>query len=1236
MDVPAFDQRFELRRVLGSGAFGEVFEAFDRERSAVVALKRLRKVDAAALYHFKREFRSLTDLAHDNLVRLYELVSDGESWAFTMELIAGSPFHDYVRAGPHVRTFGDSSASDSSSDAHARREDDLSTRITRASVAVPALPAGVPAAPELGSTAFDEGRLRRSLTQLVRGVASVHAAGKLHCDLKPPNVLVEAGGRVVVLDFGVVAEIAAHDDALDEVGGTPAYMAPEYEGGQPPTPQSDWYSVGVMLYEVLTGMRPFSARGKGLTLLKRDVDAPAPGTRVAGLPRDLSELCVALLSRDPAARPTGDQILQQLGAATVQDVAAPIDTLLGRDAELAALRAAFDAGPRIVHLHAPSGLGKTALALHFVSTLPADTRILRGRCYESESVPYKAIDGIVDDLSRQLRRLPEYEARALAPPSAWALGRLFPVLQRVPGFTQSNAEGVVDALEVRRRGFAALRALLMALCAQGPLVLWIDDLQWGDADSLALLSSLFTPPNVPPMLLLLTARSEPGPHETWLQKLGESVVTTLELPALSAASAASLARRVLPEADVARAVRDAGGNPFLLTELARYSLTRSADRRLTVDDMIRARAAELPDAARHLLGLVCLSGRIRLDPARSASGLEGQMHDALDTLARVHLVKTAGLRRHDVLEPYHDRVRESVIASLSPAVRRDLHRALATALSAVRSPDAEELALHWAGAGDQEKAATYTLLAAEQAEAQLAFEHAAGLYTAALALGVSPARRAEIETRLGDALAKSGRGADAARAYLAAAARKDDHLERVELKRRAADQLVISGHIDQGIALAQEVLATFGMSFPATRRRALLALAWGRARVALRGLGFEERSERELAPEELVELEVCFQLSKGLSMIDTLGGAAFQTVTMLRTLRAGEPYRVARALATEAGYLSTEGTRTWPQTSRVIDKMNALAARVDRAESTGWAELTTAMALFLCGRFGESLAVCERCERTLRDRCTGMTWELDTLMYFKAQCHLMRGELRTLSQVLPALLEDAVRRGDRYAEAYLRSDNMFMVQLCADRPAAALDEVKRGVANWSHEAFYLQHHWMLTRQSEILLYRGEYDEALRLVNERWPALDRSYLLMVQMVDIEAHNVRARAALGAASVAPTAKAREALLKLAEKQARRMAKQKVWWGQGNATFTHASVAAARGHTDRALELLETAERIFTEGELALQAQVARRRRGELSGNAALVDEMNAWCVRESVQSPECMARMLAPGTWWVRPS
>src|SRR4051812_36635236 len=279
---------------MGAGGMGVVYQALDRERNQVVALKTLRDVDAAALVRFKREFRALADISHPNLVSLYELTSVGERLFFTMELVSGVGFLRWVRPGDALPSLDETA--ELSAELHSI------TDVTSPGKRTPSSREPVrKESPRAGT--LDIGRLRRALPQLAEGVAAIHERGLLHRVLKPPNVLVTGDGRVKILDFGLVTELDRENNTalVEGLAGTAAYMSPEQGARQPPSPASDWDAGGVILYGALPGRLPSLGGPTDVLMDKQRFEPPRAREIPPGVPADLDELCQELLRREPEA-----------------------------------------------------------------------------------------------------------------------------------------------------------------------------------------------------------------------------------------------------------------------------------------------------------------------------------------------------------------------------------------------------------------------------------------------------------------------------------------------------------------------------------------------------------------------------------------------------------------------------------------------------------------------------------------------------------------------------------------------------------------------------------------------------------------------------------------------------------------------------------------------------------------------------------------------------------------------
>jgi serine/threonine protein kinase len=1208
---------YDIQGELGRGGMGVVYRAFDRRRRQLVALKVMGRGSPDALYRFKKEFRTRADLTHPNLVNLYELVADAQNWFFTMELVDGETFLRYARHGLELpvvesppRTLEDAAALD---------------------------------------------RLRAALRQLASAIAALHEAGKLHRDLKPGNVLVNKTGRVVVLDFGLATEARqenSSDSTEGDLVGTVAYMAPEQAAGRRASPASDWYSVGVILYEALTGRRPFE--GTSYEIIQRKQDSDPPQLLVPSSAEDLATLCARLLRRDPSERPTGEEILRRLEAPSANPVSPPParqpeTSLVGRESHLAALASAFtevkQGKPAVVFLSGKSGVGKSALAQRFLDSLreQGDTVVLEGQCFEQESVPYKAFDGIVDMLSRLLGCMPPAEREAVVPRGVAALLRVFPVLRRA--IESGRGIEIPDPQELRRRAFAGLSELLGRLGDRRPLVLCIDDLQWGDADSAAVLTELLQPPDPPMLLFVLCYRSEEPEAIPFLRMLVDVRTQTgaavgwreLAVDPLSLNEARDLAVRLLGvnaagTSAVETIARESGGNPFFVHELARAASSGGAttDGGLSLQRVLLERIQRLPETARDLLAVISTAVRpIALEAAFRSVGPGSDALAALAELRSRRLVRSTGTVGEELVAPYHDRVRETVAAHLSPEEFRNVHRQLARTLEATGHEDPETLAVHFRGAGEAERAGHYFARAADAAAEALAFDQAARLYRQAFELRPVVGEEARLlRTKLGDALANGGRGAEAAEQYIAAASGtlRDTF---IELQCRAAQQYLLSGHVDEGISIATAVLREIGVGLPATPRQAILSLVACRLWLWLRGKRFRERPASSIAAKELDPIDVTWGFAIGLSAIDPIRGAYFQARNLLLALRAGEPYRVARSIALEAIHVATAGTPAATSTRRLLEIADSLAKSTSNWHATGLVSLGNGVAAYLQGRWRDGAVHCKAAESVFREQCVGTYWESNTARAFGLYCRIYLGELHELVAQCPSAVREAQERGDLYGVANVCSFVRPLTHMVVGEPETAFMELDDLAEKWSKERFHVQHANANYCRAQLHLYQGDGAEAVRIATGTVRSMTGSLLVRVQHMRFHTYDIHARACL--AYSLDSTNLPDALHQV-ERDASRLEREKRPDCQALALVIRAAVAWQRRQLESALRLLSQAIQQFEAVEMKAHAAAARRRLGQLVGGdkgRELIEAGDAWMTGQGVRNPVRMTRVYAPG-------
>jgi len=681
--------RYRVERLLGEGGMGKVWQVFDTITQQPCALKVLSQTldSDEALLQFKQEFWFMTRLRHPNIIAVHEYgVLAGQNPYFTMEIVPGQELAE-LKQVPIAQAW-------------------------------------------------------QILIQATKALGFIHSRSLVHADIKAENLRLTPAGQVKLMDFGLMQPLGRR--STGQLTGTVAYMPPEIPQRGMFTEASDFYSLGVVIYELLTGVQPFV----GTTLLdviKAHIHSePAPlHSFRKDIPAALEELVLRLLAKAPEARYANSaELLAAVAEASGLDTGASEEAektsylsshvLVARDAELRHLTQALEhlkqSQAQGVLIGAPAGVGKSRLLEEFkIQAQLAEIPFCQGICVEQGMRSYEPL---IQALSHAIPYTPPAMLLSHGPILAHLLPRFADQgVQPKAGFDPKNQKITL---------FETIVEWLQAIGRQRQLVLFVDDLHWADLATLELFNYCMRGLHQSAVLVLGSFRDDEvlGSSPLW-QTLEEQVASFLKLNPFSAEQMAELIQKmlrdvVMPTDFIPYFYGATSGNAFFIREMLRYLMEENLIKQFkgrwtipdnytewqlptSIGDTIKQRLRRLSAAAADLVEQVAVVGKRIALPLleRLFAGQEG-LFDALEELSERQFL----LREPDAFYFPHDRVRETLYTGLEPELRKDIHQSVGEWLE-TQGEAVSTLAYHFKNGRDRVKAMHYLMQAGEASSVRM-------------------------------------------------------------------------------------------------------------------------------------------------------------------------------------------------------------------------------------------------------------------------------------------------------------------------------------------------------------------------------------------------------------------------------------------------------------------------------------------------------------------------------------
>lgn len=1081
--------RYTLEKTLGTGTYGRVYSAWDALRSHRVALKVLRETSPAALLRFKHEFRALNESSHRNLVRIFKLGRDGGIWFIVMELIEGVPFimptlaEEYGSEERRKARETTITVTRSAPHPHPERS---SAPLPSDTQFTPLLPADV---------------ARDRLGQLCHGILALHRLNIVHCDLKPSNVMVTSTGRVVILDFGVskyTTHLAIHNQDDGTHAGTRPYMAPEIQQVDYAKPSFDWYATGMMLAELLTA---YPATILANTPYQDLANIFANAEQKHPEYQTLFALCARLLHPDPAKRADHFEVLSACYGADAEQLDVWQDTaseaFVGREQELGALHDAYETfvqgHPTTIIVEGETGMGKSSLCRAFLRDIMlSDTPpyVLLARCKSDELLGYRAFDEVVDGLAAVLRVMPADVREQLQPFCTPTLCALFPALETVYPALMNSSDDIEACPE---DALYALHTLLVKVAEQRRIVIWVDDVQHADPDSLRWIAGIFGPGSQPNVFLLLSQPPSNPTRDTPVDfhTLGYAVPRIVVRP-FSKQIAEAVTVRWLPKerradrALVQHIVTLSGGRPDSLRSMCNFSeQLQYLPKDATLEDLITLRIQALPPLELKLLCIIVLAMgpidfRLLL---RMAEATPVDVDLALHLLERKQLIRPASTIRDEQYEVWETAVQHGVLALVPESEQRAMHRRFAEiGTSDTATPMHPALLIgHLVHAQDFTRAQAYAQRLAYASERTGAWESAAQLYDLLFDIQRYQDKRPSIHLTLRaiECHTRTGRLKKAAD-LLAELAERSTKAEARSLHLRAAETYTLCGMFDK----AREQSKRSNQA--ASRRSArtpetpqILRILAPRTKIQWR-LHNLDPCTLETTPldETNAALRSTYRVPGiHVGMSDGPLGLEFALRDLELALDLNRRLPIARALASFCSLLAGSRSMSSQRAHRWLDLAQRFAESADDRTTLEWVNACRSTVDYHFGHYRETSKQLDQSHQWLTAHASHQSLILGHLNIFRLVIALSVGDIPKIRDIYYGQLADTHIRNNQAAEAAVALIGVlaWFIDDAPHAAQAALDRIQI-VHPRPGRSVQLNHILWNKSLSELCLYEQKHEE----------------------------------------------------------------------------------------------------------------------------------------------------------------